>query len=140
MTEHSKIDRPDNSASLFERADAAFGLDNLGPAAVPSNLPKAKRPPQRPVPTQPKAASSVRPAQRIAEKASEEVAAPKAEPAVERVSPGINDDGIWKDFVDQANVQEIKRQLICEIGVFSGAEQLSILRVTRAQVEKIIRR
>ncbi|EAQ30324.1 probable exopolysaccharide biosynthesis protein [Erythrobacter sp. NAP1] len=52
MTEHSKIDRKSaerahKSASLFERADAAFGLDQIGPAAVPGNLPKAKRPRQR---------------------------------------------------------------------------------------------
>ncbi|AWW74899.1 capsular biosynthesis protein [Erythrobacter sp. KY5] len=52
MTEHSKIDRKSaerahKSASLFERADAAFGLDRIAPAVVPNNLPRTKRPPER---------------------------------------------------------------------------------------------
>ncbi len=47
MTEQSKIDRENSQrtpkkVSLFERADAAFGLDNLGPSSVPKNLPKGK--------------------------------------------------------------------------------------------------
>ncbi|MGB3472741.1 MAG: P-loop NTPase [Erythrobacter sp.] len=46
MTKHSPIDQgtPTRSSrkrsSLFERADAAFGLDGMGPAAVPSDLPE----------------------------------------------------------------------------------------------------
>jgi protein-tyrosine kinase len=63
MTEHSKITR-DNAkpASLFERADALFGLGAIGPAAVPRNLPQPARkitappPPRRAVVTEPVAA------------------------------------------------------------------------------------
>ncbi len=46
MSEHSKIN-PDAAkpASLFERADAVFGLDQLGPKAVPGNLPNLPRRP-----------------------------------------------------------------------------------------------
>jgi exopolysaccharide/PEP-CTERM locus tyrosine autokinase len=46
MTEHSKIDRAKGKPvrnSLFERADAAFGLEKLGGARVPTNLPEAER-------------------------------------------------------------------------------------------------
>jgi Mrp family chromosome partitioning ATPase len=51
MTEQGKIDRTTaKRASLLERADAAFGLDRLGPSAVPKNLPAAKIPPARPQP------------------------------------------------------------------------------------------
>lgn len=47
MTEHSKINRKTaRRASLLERADKAFGLDNLGPAKVPSNLPMPKPKPE----------------------------------------------------------------------------------------------
>ncbi|MHA7818473.1 MAG: P-loop NTPase [Erythrobacter sp.] len=52
MTDQSKIDR--KSASLFERADKAFGLDNLGSAAVPAKLPRAKATTE-PTPTRPAA-------------------------------------------------------------------------------------
>lgn len=45
MTEQSKIEKGTaEAASLFERADAAFDLGKLGPATVPGNLPKSKRP------------------------------------------------------------------------------------------------
>ncbi|MEM6267501.1 MAG: AAA family ATPase, partial [Pseudomonadota bacterium] len=41
MTKHGKIGSgPDKRPSLFERADEAFGLDRLGPAKVPDNLPE----------------------------------------------------------------------------------------------------
>jgi Mrp family chromosome partitioning ATPase len=51
MTEQSKIDRKSaRRASLFERADAAFGLDRLGSAGVPANLPATPRPARVPVP------------------------------------------------------------------------------------------
>ena len=42
MTEHSKIKPAQSKPSLFERADAAFGLDQLGPSAVPRDLPGPK--------------------------------------------------------------------------------------------------
>jgi hypothetical protein len=57
MTEHSKINSDSaKPASLFERADAMFGLDQLGAGAVPGNLPKpaprqrAPEPVRRPAP------------------------------------------------------------------------------------------
>ena len=55
MTEHSKINK-DTAArpSLFERADAAFGLDGLGPSRVPRDVPAARirpaTPEKRPAP------------------------------------------------------------------------------------------
>jgi protein-tyrosine kinase len=55
MTEHRKIDanlaRP---ASLLERANASFGLESLGPARVPGNLPPPRKP--KPTPLQHRAA------------------------------------------------------------------------------------
>lgn len=43
MTDQSKIDKQNaKPASLLERAEKAYGLDNLGPARVPTNLPKPK--------------------------------------------------------------------------------------------------
>lgn len=51
MTEHSKIEKKaGRAASLFERADATFGLDRLGPAAVPGSLPADRRPAPKPAP------------------------------------------------------------------------------------------
>lgn len=48
MTKHTPIPRPTGqNGSLLERADAAFGLEALGTAKVPSNLP---RPKPRPAP------------------------------------------------------------------------------------------
>lgn len=53
MTEQSKINRGDGSergsksASLFERADAAFGLDGFSPSKVPANLPPRNLKPRR---------------------------------------------------------------------------------------------
>ena len=45
MTEHSKIEKAKaKPASLLERADKTFGLDKLGPAKVPGNLPAARKP------------------------------------------------------------------------------------------------
>ena len=48
MTKHTPIPSPSRGekpkqTSLLERADAAFGLDRLGPAKVPHNLPKLDR-------------------------------------------------------------------------------------------------
>lgn len=96
MTEHSKIDR--KSASLFERADATFGLDSLGPVSVPKNLPKAKR---RPAPA-PAPAAPARPSPRQAVSASRIEAsatpqfqpepAPQVEPAVEFTGPRVTID------------------------------------------------
>ncbi|MEM7688275.1 MAG: AAA family ATPase [Pseudomonadota bacterium] len=50
MTKHTPIPgaaRPETQSkrgSLLERADAAFGLENLGAATVPANLPRPKKP------------------------------------------------------------------------------------------------
>lgn len=59
MTEHSKIDR--NSAkrpSLFERADAVFGLDKVGTGTVPGNLPEGKTRPAKKAASAPNAPSA----------------------------------------------------------------------------------
>ncbi len=53
MTEQSKINRGEASdhkrknVSLFERADAAFGLDSFSPSKVPANLPSTKVKPRK---------------------------------------------------------------------------------------------
>ena len=64
MTEHSKINR-DNAkpVSLFERADAVFGLDQLGAGAlpVPGNLPKPATRQREPLPLR-RASAAVEPA------------------------------------------------------------------------------
>ncbi|MEL7318588.1 MAG: AAA family ATPase [Pseudomonadota bacterium] len=47
MTKHTPITGTEingKSGSLFERADSTFGLEKLGTAAVPKNLPRAKKP------------------------------------------------------------------------------------------------
>ncbi len=87
MTEHSKINRSGaKPASLFERADAIFGLDRLGPINVPGNLPD--RTPRR-VPTarQPGAQTQVpnAPASQAASQAA--MAAPVAAPPAEIAQP-----------------------------------------------------
>ncbi len=99
MTEQSKIDRKNaqeahKSASLFERADAAFGLDGLGPVSVPKNLPKSKRrpaPAPAPAPARPSTQQAV-PATPIAAKAApqpQQEPAPHVEPAVEFSGPRV---------------------------------------------------
>ena len=87
MNDQTKIDRKNaKPGSLFERADAAFGLDKLGPAKVPGNLPKAKRPaPRKPTPAP---AASHAPAPVVAAKpdtasTSAEKPAPAPQPAPE---------------------------------------------------------
>ena len=84
MTEQSKINRENpqsegKSASLFERADAAFGLDNMGLSAVPANLPKAKRP--APEVKESDAGTIGRPIERRAAEQAVPVPAPVSEPA-----------------------------------------------------------
>lgn len=59
MTDQSKIDR--GNASLFERADKAFGLDGMGAASVPGNLPKAKASPKPRVAAKAERAAAVAP-------------------------------------------------------------------------------
>lgn len=50
MTKHTPIPDPSGkNGSLLERADKAFGLDGLGPANVPGNLPAPKLRPKAPV-------------------------------------------------------------------------------------------
>ena len=54
MTEHSKIDRTHaRPASLFERADAAFGLDPRSGPKVPPVAPALPPAPERAIPRQP---------------------------------------------------------------------------------------
>lgn len=96
MTEQTKINREGTkSGSLFERADRAFGLDKLGGASVPRNLPASRKPvakvkPQ-PAPAAVAASTVVEPEQ-IAQPAVPQAAAelapnpahtPAPEPAVE---------------------------------------------------------
>jgi len=90
MTEQSKIERGNSqrdakSTSLFERADAAFGLDSIGPSAVPRNLPKAKVTAPRPkvAPTAPVAATHSFASQTSAAPAIEPGPSPVAEAAVD---------------------------------------------------------
>jgi len=82
MNEQTKIDHKDaKPGSLFERADAAFGLDKLGAAKVPGNLPAAKRQKPRTVePAQAPAAANPAPA-------AEAAPAATVEPAVELCGP-----------------------------------------------------
>lgn len=86
MTEHSKIDRENaRRASLIERADKAFGLDNLGPAKVPGNLPQPKRRPAAKAPDAPQPTAQVRQAQ--PEVAPISTTDPASEPAAELSGP-----------------------------------------------------
>lgn len=87
MTEQSKIDKnAAKPASLIERADKAFGLENLGPAKVPGDLPPPKQRTSR------VAEATTAPARNTAPSASSQSkpAAPveaKAEPAVDLAGP-----------------------------------------------------
>jgi Mrp family chromosome partitioning ATPase len=90
MTEQSKIEREDakrapKARSLFERADAAFGLDGLNPSKVPGNLPAAKVAP-RPIKQKEEVASAVAPHSQPAplSGAAPQSAAPAPAPKVER--------------------------------------------------------
>ncbi|QFT78029.1 AAA family ATPase [Erythrobacter sp. THAF29] len=86
MTEQGKIDKKGaKPASLLERADKAFGLDNLGPAKVPGNLPQPKRRPVAPEAAAPqKAPEAPQSPPAAAPKAKPE---PAPEPAVELCGP-----------------------------------------------------
>ncbi|BDI61267.1 AAA family ATPase [Qipengyuania nanhaisediminis] len=94
MTEHSKIDsKSKGAASLFERADKAFGLDAIGAVGVPANLPRPKR---RVPQAQPAAPAKAKPeAQSIKPAAEKDVAAPVEvhEPAVALCGPLLETDG-----------------------------------------------
>ena len=85
MTEHSKIKPAQSKPSLFERADAAFGLDQLGPVAVPRDLPapKALRQERLPTPGKPTPGNSA-PDKTAPDKAAY-TPAPSAEAPVEPV-------------------------------------------------------
>lgn len=103
MTKHTPIPgAPRNpakrrSGSLFERADAAFGLEKLGTAAVPQDLPKDEtRSPDAPAP-------QVKPAQPAANpqaeapadapaRASRTPAQPRPEPRVNLSGPRVDVD------------------------------------------------
>ena len=84
MTEQSKIDRnaarrAHKSASLFERADAIFGLEGMGSEAVPSDLPRGKVPPSRSVPPRVETLAAASP-----QSAPAQPAAPHSVPDVEQ--------------------------------------------------------
>ncbi|MCK0128248.1 AAA family ATPase [Erythrobacter sp. F6033] len=92
MTEQSKINKDTaKRASLLERADRVFGLDDLGPAKVPSNLPKPSRPvvPPQPVAKQPVAvpASQIPVAAASAQPVPQPASEPQPEPAVALSGP-----------------------------------------------------
>lgn len=114
MTEHSKIGHKNGAApekkraSLFERADAVFGLDNLGPAAVPKDLPAPKMPAARAKPASQAPAQSqphfAKPA--ATPQASTGMAAPVMEPvkeerAVRLCGPRVE---INRDLLREANL------------------------------------
>jgi len=110
MTEHSKInretaDRAPKATSLFERADAIFGLDNLAPSNVPGNLPVAKVPAKRLAP-QPETRGQVQSAPipvapTPQPQAPEAVAAPSPERAVTFSGPLMKID---REFLTKANL------------------------------------
>ncbi len=90
MTKHSKIDpssgepmKRDAKArpSLIERADATYGLDRLGPARVPGNLPAS----ELRSPRGPRRASA--PEQSPAQTARPDIAEPSASRSPERALP-----------------------------------------------------
>lgn len=100
MTEHSKIDKKSGrAASLFERADAAFGLDRLGPSAVPRDLPDTPRPARRKPASRDTAAQTARQsgadssphesAQPANSVVAEAVPEPAAEPCVALAGPRV---------------------------------------------------
>ncbi|WP_299192827.1 P-loop NTPase [uncultured Erythrobacter sp.] len=79
MTEQSKINRKGaKPGSLFERADQAFGLDRLGGASVPRNLPLARKPAARAKPQS--APASVAPSRVAASEQVDKPVAPQAAP------------------------------------------------------------
>ncbi len=87
MTEHSKIDkttaqRAHKGASLFERADKTFGLEGLGSAGVPRDLPKGKRAPAKPQPRPATPSPVGDPAAQDANPAATQQPAAPVEPAV----------------------------------------------------------
>lgn len=139
MTEHSRIDKNSaGRASLFERANDVFGLDRMGSAAVPANLP----PPLRPfASSEPKATPAervvqdpeVRPQAKPAEAES-----PKIERAVEFRGPRVAIDrdllrkeglivpedpvtGLLEEF------RIIKRELIADARVAGDAAARRVL-------------
>ncbi|MFU7528354.1 P-loop NTPase [Qipengyuania sp. ASV99] len=151
MTEHSKIGHKSGAssdkkrASLFERADAVFGLDNLGPAAVPKDLPAPKMPAARPSPV-PQAA--VQSQAHLAEpaamaQASASTAAPIKEPAKEEravtlCGPRVE---ISRDLLREANLivpeepvtglleefRIVKRELLADARAANNASARRIL-------------
>jgi protein-tyrosine kinase len=87
MTEHSKIDpAAAKPASLIERADAMFGLGQLGAGAVPRNLPGAaprRQPPAAPLRRE--QAASATPAASPAQAREAQVSAAPAAPVIQPV-------------------------------------------------------
>lgn len=79
MTEHSKIDKDTaRRPSLFERADAAFGLDGLGASRVPRDLPAAR---VRPAQPEARPASAAQAAPAAAQAALQDPSSPTAQQA-----------------------------------------------------------
>lgn len=93
MTEQSKIDKQaSRRASLFERADAVFGLEGMGPSAVPRNLPETRVRQAKPVDPAWAPVAKAMPTSGGADhmphsQASESAEIPQAEPRVELCGP-----------------------------------------------------
>lgn len=87
MTQHTRITRDDaKPASLFERADATFGLDRLGPGAVPQGLPAATPRQRAPAPVRrPETGAQAQPAAGFAP-AQAPASAPAPAPAQATIS------------------------------------------------------
>ncbi len=113
MTEQTKISREASKRnSLFERADAVFGLDNLGPVTVPKDLPAGKKPAPRPT-DEPRVQSEpqpqvIAPAPRVPEafepapvEVAETAPQPKPKRAVMLCGPRMEID---RDLLDDAGL------------------------------------
>jgi Mrp family chromosome partitioning ATPase len=118
MTEQSKINpggapKRKGAASLFERADAAFGLDNLGPAAVPQNLPKiAQRVPPAPYPA---AVQAAPPRDQIGDQLRYAQPAPVPHPEPDTITKPAPEPERAVTFSGKR--QEIDRELLYEAGL-----------------------
>jgi len=145
MTEQSKIDRHNaKPGSLFERADAAFGLEKMGGASVPRNLPVAPKPAARAntapapapanVPTSPPA-----PAEHVAQSADTQIPNdPAPKPAVELRGQRLEID---RDLLHKAGLivpedpvtglleefRIVKRELLADARASSDASARRIL-------------
>ena len=133
MNDQTKIDRKGaKPGSLFERADVAFGLDKLGAASVPRDLPAAKRPAAR------KTVAEPAPAAPVAAPVADTDQSPKAEPAVSLCGPfrEIDRECLYEEglILPEASVtglleefRIVKRELLADARAYSDARSRRIL-------------